>query len=333
MERAQIEDHIRRSITRALHVLYPTATDAGALIKPHVWRDRRYVGESGGLVLTWKGMSANLQRADARMRAVYVDFVPHAYGNTEAVALFGNDFAECLRRAGPSVVTFVLDFPHDAIGEITRIGLVPRLIGRNVHACVISNVDLYLGVDPSVHASQIIELLMLQRALANQRRIVSGVELRFQHLLYQSGLLAAYLLEQRMEVLSLAPPRRVGEFGHDIEARVRVRGATTDLKLGIEVYLQSLGYHRDTIPDYVSHFGLNAVMVIAPRDPWPELAIKFEAQKISARKIVRLNDLGSIGGIGVHHVGLPQVINRLGNVAESIDAIWPAAKSLPTAFA
>ena len=333
MERAQIENHIRRSIGRALHVLYPTAHDVGTLIKPHVWRDRRYVGESGGLVLTWKGMSANLQRADARMRAVYVDFVPHAYGNAEAVALFGTDFAECLLRAGPSVVTFVLDFPHDAIAEITRIGFVPRLIGRNVHACVITNADRYLAVDPSVHASQIIELLMLQRALANQRRTVNGVELRFQHLLYQSGLLAAYLLEQRMEVLSLAPPRRVGEFGHDIEARVRVRGGTADLKLGIEVYLQSLGYHRDTIPAYVSHFGLNAVMVIAPRDPWPELAIKFEEREMPARRIVRLNELGGTDGIGLHYLGLPNVINRLGNVAESIDAIWPTAKRLPSAFA
>jgi hypothetical protein len=51
MVRAQIEDHIGRSIGRALHVLYPTAPDAGALIKPHVWRDRRYVGESAGRVL------------------------------------------------------------------------------------------------------------------------------------------------------------------------------------------------------------------------------------------------------------------------------------------
>lgn len=333
MARSQIEDHIRRSIGRALHVLYPTVSDTGALIKPHVWRDRRYVGESGGLVLAWKGMSANLQRADARMRAVYVDFVPYAYGDTDAVALFGNQFAEGLRGAGPSVVTLVLDFPHDAFDEITRTGFVPRLIGRNLHACVITSVDDYLAADPSVHATQIIELLMLQRALANQRRTVSGVELRFQHLLYQSGLLAAYLLEQRMEILSLAPPRRVGEFGHDIDAKVRVRGGTTDIRLGIEVYLQSLGYHRDTIPDYVSRFGLDAMMVVAPRDPWPELAIKFEAREMPARRIVRLNDISSARGIGVHHLGLSDVINRLGNVAESIDAIWPAAQRSPSEIA
>ena len=314
-------------------MLYPTAPDPGALIKPHVWRDRRYVGESGGLVLTWKGLSANLQRVDARMRTVYVDYVPHAYGANEAVALFGKDFADCLRSAGPSIVTFVLDFPHDTIAEITRTGFVPRLIGRKVHACVITNCKVYLSIDPSVHASQIIELLMMQRALANQRRTVTGVELRFQQLLYQSGLLAGYLLEQRLEVLSLAPPRRVGEFGHDIDAQVRIRGGTTNVRLGIEVYLQALGHHRDRIPEYVSRFGLDAVMVVAPRDPWPELAIKFEARGMSARRIVRLDDLGSTGGIGVHHLGLPNVINRLGNVAESIDAIWPTAKRLPKAFA
>jgi hypothetical protein len=333
MEWTRIEDHIRQSIWQALRALYPITPDIGSLLKPHVWRDRRYVGESAGRVLTWKGLSANLQRVDARMRTVYVDYVPYAYGADEAVALFGKDFADCLRSAGPSIVTFVLDFPHDTIDEITRTKFVPRLIGRKLHACVIKNVDAYLAVDPSAHASQIIELLMLQRALANQRRTVTGVELRFQQLLYQSGLLAGYLLEQRLEVLSLAPPRRVGEFGHDIDAQVRIRGGTTNVRLGIEVYLQALGHHRDRIPEYVSRFGLDAVMVVAPRDPWPKLAIEFEAREMPARRIARLNDLGSTGGIEVHHLGLLHVINRLGNVAESIDAIWPTAKRSPSKIA
>ena len=323
MSSSLVEHHIQRSISLALRVLYPTVPDIGSLVKPHVWRDRRYVGESGGVVLAWKGLSANIQRADSRMRAVYVDVVPYRYDPVEAVALFGTDFADHLRAAGPAVVTFVLDFPRDARDEINRVGLVPRTIGRKLHACVVNSIDSYLAADPTSHASAIVELLMLQRALANQRRTVRGVELRFQHLLHQSGFLAAYLLEQRLEVIELRPPRRVGEFGHDIDARVRLPGGHSAHRLGIEVYLQGLGYHRETIPEYVSRFGLDAVIVVAPRDPWPDLAGAFEARHQPARRIRHLGEVGSGDGVGIHHLGLSRVIDRLGRVAESIDAIWP----------
>lgn len=322
-----VEHHIRQSISLALRVLYPTVLDIGSLVKPHVWRDRRYVGESGGLVLAWKGLSANIQRVDSRMRAVYVDVVPHRYDPVEAIALFGTDFADHLLAAGPAVVTFVLDFPSDARDEIIHVGLVPRAIGRKLHACVIDSIDSYLAADPSSHATHIVELLMLQRALANQRRTVRGVELRFQHLLHQSGFLAGYLLEQRLEVIELTPPRRVGEFGHDIDARVRRRGAHSAHRLGIEVYLHGLGHHRETIPEYVSRFGLDAVMVVAPRDPWPDLAGAFEERHHPARRIKHLSEVGSGEGVGIHHLGLSQVIDRLGRVAESIDAIWPVART------
>ena len=196
------------------------------------------------------------------MRTVYVDVVPHRYNPVEAVALFGTDFADHLRATGPAVVTFVLDFPRDARDEIIRVGLVPRAIGQKLHACVVQSIETYLASDPSSHASRIVELLMLQRALANQRRTVRGVELRFQHLLHQSGFLAGYLLEQRLEVIELTAPRRVGEYGHDIDARVRLRGGSSAHRLGIEVYLQGLSYHRETIPEYISRFGLDAVMVV-----------------------------------------------------------------------
>ena len=194
-----------------------------------------------------------------------------------------------------------------------------------MHACVVDGVDDYLAGDPSSHASRIIELLMFQRALANQRRTVTGVELRFQHLLYQSGFLAGYLLGQSLEVLEVASPRRAGEFGHDIDARVRLRGRNSTYRLGIEVFLRQLGYHRESIPEYAERFGLDAVMVVAPRDPWPELADSFAARGLAARKIGHLSQLDGGDGVGIHHLGLSRVINRLARTAESIEAIRPTA--------
>jgi hypothetical protein len=158
--------------------------------------------------------------------------------------------------------------------------------------------------------------------------MVTGVELRFQHLLYQSGYLAGYLLGQSLEVLEVGSPRRVGEFGHDIDARVRLRGGNSTYRLGIEVFLQQLGYHRESIPEYAGLFGLDAVMVVAPRDPWPELADSFAARGLAARKIGHLSQLNGGDGVGIHHLGLSRVIDRLARTAESIEAIWPAAPPL-----
>jgi hypothetical protein len=167
--------HVERSISRALRVLYPTVPDIANLVKPHVWRDRRYVGEANNRVLSWQGRSANIQRADARMRAVYVDLVTHRYAPEMAVSLFGKDFAEAVIKSAPAIVTFVLDFPQDTYHDIIRAGFTPRVIGRKLHACVLHTQDEYLSISPSDHASRIIELLMFQRALANQRRAARNV--------------------------------------------------------------------------------------------------------------------------------------------------------------
>ncbi|NCV02116.1 MAG: hypothetical protein EBV53_13160 [Proteobacteria bacterium] len=168
---------------------------------------------------------------------------------------------------------------------------------------------------------------MLQKALANERRSIHGVEVALQYLLHQSGLLATYLLSQRLEVVSLDPPRKSGDFGHDLDARVRVRGHSPEYRIGIEVYLQGIGYHRETIPKYSETFGLDAVMVVAPRDPWPELAASFATCSISAHQLSKLNQIANAPGVGVHHLPLSNVINRLAQTANGIEAIWPAART------
>ena len=320
-------DHMLGTLHRAIRALYPAVPGAMSLVKDHVWRDRRYVGEHAGKVLSWQGFSANLRRMDSRMRTVYLDHVPHRYDQGTATELFGPDFAQRLAQTGPAIVTYVLDFPVDSAAGITRAGFVPRIMGRTIHACHIAPVDEYLTLNPASHASNVIELLMLQKALANERRSIHGVEVALQYLLHQSGLLATYLLSQRLEVVSLDPPRKSGDFGHDLDARVRVRGHSPEYRIGIEVYLQGIGYHRETIPKYSETFGLDAVMVVAPRDPWPELAASFATCSISAHQLSKLNQIANAPGVGVHHLPLSNVINRLAQTANGIEAIWPAART------
>ena len=319
-----LSSHMQGALSRALRALYPASPDVMSLVRVHVWRDRRYVGDHDGKVLAWNGFSANLRRVDSRMRTVYIDFVPHNYDQAMATELFGAEFALKLRETGPAVVTYVLDFPVDASAEITRAGFVPRIMGRTIHASAIASIGEYLATNPASHASTVIELLMLQKALANERRAIHGVEVALQHLLHQSGFLATYLLSQRLEVVSIDAPRKAGDFGHDLEARVRIRGESPEYRLGIEVYLQGIGYHRDTIPSYASRFTLNAMMVVAPRDPWPDLALSF-ASSVSAHRLNRLNQMADAPGVGVHHLPLSKVIDRLAQTAGSIDAIWPNA--------
>ncbi len=313
------------ALRRALRTLYPATPDVMSLARVHVWRDRRYVGERNGTVLAWQGFSANLRRIDSRMRTVYVDFVPYDYDQAMARELFGAEFALKLGKTGPAVITYVLDFPVDKSAEITRAGFVPRIMGRTIHACAIAPVSEYLADNPASHASTVIELLMLQRALANGRRAIHGVEVALQHLLHQSGFLATYLLSQRLEVVAIDAPRRAGDFGHDLDAHVRIRGESREYRLGIEVYLQGIRYHRDTIPAYVSRFHLDAMMVVAPRDPWPDLAPGF-ASPVSAHRLARLSQIADAPGVGIHHLPLSKVIDRLAQTAGGIDAIWPAAR-------
>jgi hypothetical protein len=124
--------------------------------------------------------------------------------------------------------------------------------------------------------------------------------------------------------VSIDAPRKAGNFGHDLEARVRVRGESPEYRLGIEVYLQGIGYHRTTIPAYVSRFKLNAVMVVAPRDPWPDLEPSF-ASSVYAHRLNRLNQIADAPGVGVHHLPLSKVIDGLSLTAGAFDAIWPNA--------
>ena len=58
-----------------------------------------------------------------------------------------------------------------------------------------------------------------------------------------------------------------------------------------------------------------------------KMAREFEERHHPARRIKHLSEVGSGEGVGIHHLGLSQVIDRLGRVAESIDAIWPVART------
>jgi hypothetical protein len=70
-----MNDHIKQILSEAIKILFPLDVDPGSLIKPHMWRDRKYVGEFNGKVVPWQGWSANLNSVDFRYRAIFADVV------------------------------------------------------------------------------------------------------------------------------------------------------------------------------------------------------------------------------------------------------------------
>lgn len=51
MNTIDIDTHMYGVLTETIRVLFPLTTAPQDYIKQHVWRDREYVGESGGRVL------------------------------------------------------------------------------------------------------------------------------------------------------------------------------------------------------------------------------------------------------------------------------------------
>jgi hypothetical protein len=113
-----LKQQIRNVLFETIRILCPVNVDPDSLIKPHNWRDRKYVGEKEGRVVTWRGYSANLVAVDFRYRAIFIDFVDNVLSQQEKVQLFGEDFAQAISDLPYFVIMFVLDFPLETLKAI-----------------------------------------------------------------------------------------------------------------------------------------------------------------------------------------------------------------------
>jgi hypothetical protein len=313
-------------LTEVVRSVFPLTANPDQHIAEHVWRDRNYVGEINGRVAAWKGFRVNLRKIDFRYRGTYIDLVDNSLPLDEQIRLFGPAFVDATRDYHQYVVLFVLDFPKTAEKHIQEHGFIPRRMptGKILHACKIVGVDEFLSTDHRVWISHFLQLIILQRFLSIHRRPFEENELPLQHLLFQTGYLHRYLIENGLVLHQLSQPRRTGHFGHDFHALVSHPRflLNTPFPVGVEVYVGSLGYHQATIPEYVAQFDLKGVIVIAKDDPflWLKDAWKLSQPIIRANQLI---ELATDTGIGVHHIPLEQIMIDFSDLRSRFDEILP----------
>lgn len=287
--------------------------------------NRKYLSEKDGRVVTWRGYSANLVAVDFRYRAIFVDVVDNVLAQQERVRLFGEDFANAIFNLPHFVVMFVLDFPLEAIQAIKDQDFTPRRMAKALHACVIADTDEFLASHPLYWSAQMTKLVLLQRVLSIHRKPLDANEVPLQNLLYKSGFLHSYIVKGGLELHKLSRPRRAGDFGHDLQALVNNPKMLSlqPFRLGIELYTGAIGYHLNTIPQYVNQFDLKGMVVISKDNPWPALsrvAADFHFPIFVAEK---LSEIGSNTSVAIHHLPLDQVISELALLRDELETLIP----------
>jgi len=303
--------------------LFPLQTESRSIIKQHVWRDRKYVGEMNGSVIVWKGWSANLSHLDFRYRTVFIDRVANVLSIEEKTRLFGWHFAKSSKDMEEFVVMFVLDFPIDAYELILQEGFIPRLMSKVVHACVVVGINEFLSYTAHHWTSQIIRLVILQRLLSRHRKPLDAYEIPLQNLLFRTGYVHTYIVKSGLGLIKLEPPRASGEFGHDLHAIVQHPDINPPFNLGIELYMGAVGYHIQTIPQYIVQYNLKAVIIIAKDDPYNLLQPVFDNLGIESNKIHSLYEISASTKVGVNFLALQQVMIDLDDIRDDIDNLLP----------
>jgi hypothetical protein len=322
------DQHIRDVLAETIKILFPVSAEPNKLIKKHIWRDKKYVGIAGGKVAVWRGWSANLVAVDFRYRAIFIDVVENNLTVTEREKLFGKDFAQAITGMPQFVVMFVLDFPKDSNQEIKAQGFIPRIMGRVVHACIVVSVVDFLSSPAIYWAAKTARLVMLQRVLSIHRKPLDTKEVPLQNLLYKTGFLHSYIVDNGLELHELSKPRKSGNFGHDFHAIVKNSqlAPARPFLMGIELYTGPIGYHINTIPQYVNQFQLKGMIIIAKDDPLPDLckvANNFHLTFFNANK---LSEIGNISSVGIHHLPLDLVVTNLASIRDELEALIPTVK-------
>jgi hypothetical protein len=315
-----IEQHIQVTLDEAGQILFPNNDLTTSLIKPHVWRDRDYVGEINGAVNAWHGYSLNLSQLDARYRVLFIDVVENALPYAERIRLFGEEFADYTASMNRFVVLLVTDFPLTALEDIRAHGFVPRLMKRAIHPCVIASEEEFMAMPAFYWAAKCVKLILLQRVLSTHRKPLDATEIPLQNILYKSGYLHQYIAKSGLAIHELSRPRKAGEFGHDFHLLVSniAIGIADPFPIGIEVFLGAIGYHAQTIPQYISQFHLRGMVVIAKDNPFPDL-LKANATFNIPLKKLPLRQMGMLADVGLHHLPLDQVILDLSSLKNELE--------------
>ena len=309
----EIKLKIRLVLKRASSILFPLQSEqVEKLVKPHSWRDRKYVGEAGGKVCPWSGYSINLAYLDSRYRGLFADYVQNQLPVTERRQLFGNEFAEAIQNFSSFIVIFNLDIPLYSIEIVKSLGFTPRRMNRSSHICIIYSSEEFLDIPLDLISLKIAEMVILQRNIAIHRQPLDSLELPFQHFLYQSNYLHGLVVKEGLWLKNISEPRKSGEFGHDMEIQAISPKTQQTIVIGVEVFMKGWGYHIDSVPSYIEQFNLNGLIVISKDIPdrivrQIQVSLNFQISLISRLK--EFTDCQS--SFPIYHLALGNLVNDL----------------------
>lgn len=165
-ETADVLAYMRQVLAETIKILFPVSVDPEEIIIPHVWRNRRYLGEYRKKVSIWHGWSANLGVLSNQYGTFYVDVADNVLPCSERIRLFGGDFAEAISGLPRYVVMFALDFPLSTTGILRSAGFTPRKMSeRRFHACVVTSSDEFINRPILAWAALGARLMNLQKEL------------------------------------------------------------------------------------------------------------------------------------------------------------------------
>jgi hypothetical protein len=173
----EIRVKLRAVVLDAACRLFPDKERAAVeeLVRPHHWRNRKYLGERGGKVCSWVGSSINLSHLDPADRTLYGDHAARVPPPEEQELLFGPDLTRAVGGLTGFVTLFVCDLDGDAAAAVRSRGFVPRTMGRKCHACLVHASDRFLNLPTAEVVDRTVDLVKLQRELlATGRRHTRG---------------------------------------------------------------------------------------------------------------------------------------------------------------
>ncbi|OQY87059.1 MAG: hypothetical protein B6D42_00030 [Anaerolineae bacterium UTCFX5] len=149
--------------------LFPVGTSPEGIVKRHVWRNRRYVGEKHGKVQDWRGWSVNLRALESGYSTVYADYFINALTRSENSLLFGSDFADVLAMHHTFVFVFVTSCDVATLDTFSESGYNVRRINRIIHPGILMSSEDFMAVSAELWLTRVLDLLKLQQRLCQHK--------------------------------------------------------------------------------------------------------------------------------------------------------------------
>lgn len=329
IEKGKIKEKLKQVLSITASILFPLQQEEiNKLVKRHTWRDQKYVGKLAEKICAWSGYSINLAYLDSRYRGLFGDYVENYPPLNDCLKLFGQDFTYTINSLNSFVVIFNLDIPLGSIELVKSLGFIPRLMKRNSHICLVYSPQEFLEKPEELICFKVAEMVILQRNIAIHRKPLDSLELPFQHFLYQSNYLHGLVVKEGLWLRDISKPRKSGEFGHDLEIKAISPSTKDNILLGVEVFMNSWGYHTESVSSYIENFNFHGLIIIS-KDMTQDIIQQLELSSGCSMNIIsRLSEVtNQSSDFPLYHLPLGDVINDLFNLESQLESLLQQSRS------